>query len=92
MKIVAGSGTDWDTSERSLFTQLNSYGLRDAYRALHPDDFEAFSWSFHRKGKEFKTRFDHMFVDRRIRLNHCQFINDQDSLSDHASLLVGLSL
>jgi endonuclease/exonuclease/phosphatase family metal-dependent hydrolase len=87
-RFRGGLGADWDTSERSLFTQLNSHGLRDAYRLQHPDNFDAFSWLFHRKGKEFKTRFDHMFVDKRLHLQTCEFINDQGSLSDHAPLLV----
>jgi len=83
-----GLGADWDTSERSLFQQLNLYGLRDAYREQHPDDLDAFSWSFRRNDKVFKSRFDHMFVDKRLHLLNCVFINDQGSLSDHAPLLV----
>ena len=87
-RFRGGLGADWDTSERSLFTQLNSYGLRDAYREQNPDDLDAFSWSFRRNDKEFKTRFDHMFVDQRLRLSDCEFMNDQGSLSDHSPLLV----
>ena len=85
-----GLGADWDTSERSLFTELKSHGLRDAYREQHPDDLDAFSWSFRRNGKEFKTRFDHMFVDKRLHLCDCEFINDQGSLSDHAPLIASI--
>jgi exonuclease III len=86
-KFRGGFGSDWDSTERSLFVQLNHYGLADTFRHLHPNDFNAYSWQFRRKEKTFRTRFDHIFADKRLKFLSCSYLNYQGNLSDHSPIL-----
>ena len=83
-----GLGQDWDRWERALFEELPLHGIRDAFRTMHPQSYDAYSWSFTRKGKIFRNRFDHFFVSAGLEIKSCDFSNDQGNLSDHSPVLV----
>ena len=89
-KFRGGLGKDWDAAERSLFEKLNDYGLVDVFRTLYPNDFTAYSWQFKRQGKIFRTRFDHIFADKRLEFLTCKYLNDQCDLSDHSPIFAHL--
>ena len=91
-KFSGGLGRDWDAAERSLFERLNCLGLEDMFRKLHPNDFNAYSWQFKRKDKVFKTRFDHIFADKRLEFINCMYLNNQGDLSDHSPILGKFSI
>ena len=82
-----GLGYDWDMGERSLFKTNDTYKLRDLFREQHPNDYTAFSWEFTRKGKNFRTRFDHIFADDKLTCSNCFYSNTQNSLSDHSPII-----
>jgi len=82
-----GLGQDWDRWERALFEELPLHGIRDAYRVTHPHTYDAFSWSFKRKDKIFRNRFDHIFVSDAFDVQSCDYSNDQGFLSDHSPII-----
>ena len=86
-KFRGGLGKDWDAVERSLFTELNYFGLEDVFRKLNPGDFGAHSWQYVRKEKTFRKRFDHIFADKKLNILECRFLNGQGNLSDHSPIL-----
>ena len=87
-----GVGVHWDAAERSLFDELQMKGFSEVYRVINPDDYEAYSWSFNRAGKEFKSRFDHIFASSEFGLNSCQYLSIPRELSDHKPITAELAL
>ena len=82
-----GLGVDWDKGERSLFNALREYGLIDVFRELNPNNYEAYSWLFIRKGRSFKKRFDHIFADKQLKTISCDYYNAPSNLSDHRPIV-----
>lgn len=78
-----GLGVDWDKSERSLFEKLRNHKILETFRQLNPTLFEAYSWSFSRKGKVFRHRFDHIFASDDLIAQQCEYLYPEESLSDH---------
>ena len=86
-KFRGGTGTDWDTGERCLFEGLRTHGVVDSFRTMHPNNYEAYSWSFTRKGKNFRNRFDHFFASEELTVKECEYLNYQGNLSDHSPII-----
>lgn len=65
----------------------------DAFRTLHPTD-DAFSWVLKRSAGDVPRRFDHVFVNPRLRPLTAQYDLSflQSGLSDHAPLIVTVRL
>ena len=82
-----GTGADWDTGERRLFEELKTHGILDSVRKRHPNSYEAYSWNFTRKGKNFRNRFDHFFASEELTIQTCEYLNNQGNLSDHSPII-----
>ena len=78
-----GDAKKWDKAERKFFKDLPQHGLSETFRKIHPDDFVAYSWSFIRKGREFRNRFDHIFASKKFITKSCEYLNIPRILSDH---------
>lgn len=87
-KFRIGEGSAWDKGERSLFTTLPEYGLKESFRSANPYDFDAYSWTHSRQGRVFRNRFDHFFASSEMEVRQCKYIHEFSELSDHSPLLV----
>ena len=86
-KFRGGAGGDWDKGERRLFEELGTHGVVDSFRRMHPNAYKAYSWSFTRKGKIFRNRFDHFFASKELEVKECEYLNSQGNLSDHSPII-----
>ena len=82
-------GEEWDAAELSLFRGAG--GLRDAFRALHPEGKEP-TWEWPRHGGGW--RLDHLFVSHDIEPLSVRYRHDwrRAGLSDHSALEADLRL
>lgn len=80
----------WDAIERSILLGLAAYDLPDVFRDLHGYSVDAWSWVARRKSQEWPRRFDHVFASRRLRAQHCRYLDGwrKSGLSDHAAIEV----
>lgn len=78
----------WDAGERNVLAGLAEYGLRDAFRATHGYETAAWSWSFSRRKREIRRRFDHVFASEKLKVLSCQYLPAarEKRLSDHVPL------
>jgi exonuclease III len=86
-KFRGGTGIDWDKGERLLFDELGTYEIVDSFRRMQPNTYESYSWSFTRKGKRFRRRFDHFFASKELKVKECAYLNFQGNLSDHSPIV-----
>lgn len=82
-----GKGEDWDRGERDLMN-LKEIGYPDSYRLLNSYTTSNYSWSFKRKEKIIKRRFDHFFASEEIQVISIEYLHNQKHMSDHSPLLV----
>jgi exonuclease III len=85
-------GERWDQAELALIRGLEPYGYRDAFRLLHPDSVDEFSWEWPRWGGGY--RLDHLIVSSEVVVDECRYEHAwrEDRLSDHSALLARLSV
>jgi exodeoxyribonuclease-3 len=91
-------GTHVSAAERGALAALEGWGLRDAYRQLHPERHR-FTWWDYRAGafhKNLGMRIDHFFVTASVsaRLVACEIDREarkgKPTPSDHAPLVIDL--
>ena len=82
-----GKGEDWDRGERDLMN-LKEIGYPDSYRLLNSYTTSDYSWSFKRKEKIIKRRFDHFFASKEIQVISIEYLHNQKHMSDHSPLFV----
>ncbi len=83
-----GKGIDWDKGERNIILGLSNIGIEDSFRKLYAYNTQEFSWSFKRKDKILKRRFDHFFASDKIRVVSAKYLHNQGNTSDHSPLKV----
>jgi exonuclease III len=84
-------GERWDQAELALIHGLKPYGYRDAFRHLHPEAIDEFSWEWARWGGGY--RLDHLIVSSDLALAECRYEHGwrEDGLSDHSALVARLA-
>jgi exodeoxyribonuclease-3 len=93
--------TSFLPEERAWFQELLDWGLTDAFRALHPEIDDRFSW-FDYRSRGFEAdprrglRIDHLLLSRPL-MEHCQSagidygIRAMERPSDHCPVWVELA-
>jgi exonuclease III len=91
-KLRPERGERWDRAELALIRGLETYGYRDAFRLLHPDATDEFTWEWARWGGGY--RLDHLIVSGEVAVEDCRYEHPwrEDGLSDHSALVAKLNL
>jgi exonuclease III len=84
-------GERWDRAELALVRGLEPYGYRDAFRLLHPYEFDEISWGWARSHGGY--RLDHLIVSADLAVEQCHYEHRwrDDGLSDHSALVATLT-
>ena len=82
-------GREWDAAELLLVRDLERYGFRDAFRALHGYGKREISWGWQRW--EGGYRLDHLLVSG-LAIEACRYEHSwrEQGLSDHSPLIARL--
>jgi exonuclease III len=91
-RLLPERGERWDRAELALIRGLEPYGFRDAFRFLHPEDVDEFSWEWPRWDGGY--RLDHLVVSSEVVVDECHYMHSwrDDGISDHSALLARLSV
>ena len=82
-------GREWDAAELLLVRDLERYGFRDAFRALHGYGKREISWGWQRW--EGGYRIDHLLASG-LAIEECRYEHSwrEQGLSDHSPLIARL--